>query len=103
MKEYYGKIKPNIYLLKSVLAKYFEVDKSFIKISVSDLPENSYSAVIELNFEKPENSLRKFLLDSYSFRISDIEEESFKFEKKVYRFDDLKLFLEIISSQINSF
>ena len=101
MNDYSEIIKSNLDKLKSALSEYFEPDKAFIKISLNSLQKNIFSAEFELKFVKPQNSLRKFLLDSYEFYIIKIDSYGFVYNDEYYTFENLDLFLAKISSQIS--
>ena len=87
-------------IIKSSLAEYLDIDKSFITISEPFHEAIGFKVEIEIKFEIPGENLRTFSLIVYTFSVNEINEEGFIYENQYYSFNHMNSFVKNISVEI---
>jgi len=90
-------IESKIDVLRRAVASHFGIEEFFVK---TELNNDADSASFEIEFENPQNSLRRFHLTVYSFNITLIDSEGFSYQSDHYKYSGIQPFLNKLSRQV---
>ncbi len=94
-------IRTGLNYLKEQIAKFFDIDESFVDISAAWSAEQDIKKYrFELKLNTTGNNLRTFNLSVYTFYLDTIDEDRFTYENHNFTYNEMNSFLNMLAVQI---